>query len=233
MYCNEKFSGMYRGGDLATQSRHNSVGAQLQMGEKDILALGDAARISESLNYGPEQTVLQWWFGYDVVPKARTKLMVPKNEDLRLILSAIQLLGSMKAPFAVNETLQRFGFTVPEDGEELLQPPPVGAARQSDGQTIGQPERGNATMNRGQSAVADEDFLRSASQLIAEARREDLATLRGRIRAIVDHSDPVHQANELSNVIADLPGLLSRDTHQLAAWERVMGERLVEGLTGQ
>lgn len=134
-----KFAALYRGADLSTMSSSEGegTGASLQGEEKDILLTDDADVIKETL--APiSLKVLQWYFGYDVVPVAELQMVVPADEDGKFVLEASTKLADMGAPVSKSNTMERLGLQKADDANDLLKPSQA-AAPQFQQEYLGHP----------------------------------------------------------------------------------------------
>lgn len=117
-----KIAALYRGADLSTMSSSSDsegTGASLQGDEADLLERDDAADRSEELQQ-VERRVIEWTFGSDVEPLAKTEIIVPAREDQNLLLSATKMFVGMGARLPVADTLARFGMSEADDDEAVL-----------------------------------------------------------------------------------------------------------------
>lgn len=218
-------SALWRGADLSSMSSGAGAGtgASLQDGETEILEVDDALMISERLN-DIERLVIEWYFGRGVRPKAYIRLLVPQSEDLKLMLEAIQALVKLKAPIAVADVLERFGFAVPKEGEALL-----GESATNEPPKPGRPDPEAARVN---ADAAEDDFLRQASRLLAKASREDREQLVQQMKEVL-RSPEESLATRLNSFIAALPEQIGQDVAQVNAWQRILAGALINGWAGE
>ena len=111
---------LWRGSDLTTLSRNNSVGASLQCDETNILEEDDAAMISETLNAQVDKHVLQYIFG-ETQTKAYIKLMPTIRKSINDEVSLFKQMYEMGMPISISDMRERFGITTPSVGENVLQ----------------------------------------------------------------------------------------------------------------
>ncbi len=210
-----RLTALWRGGDLSSMSSKDGqgTGASLQGGESEIIEVDDALMISERLEE-IERMVIEWWFGRGVRPKAYIRLLVPQSEDLKLLLQAIQTLVQLKAPIAVNDVLERFGFAQPKDGEALL------------GETVAPVDPENARINA--DAVEDE-FLRKASRLLAKASAGDREQLVAQLKEVLRTPEETGLITALNSFVRGLPEQIGNDAEQVRAWEMILGSALING----
>ncbi len=114
---------LWRGADLGTQSHHGSgqgQGATLQQDETDALDEDRAQMLSETLNIHIDRRVIAFTFGAGVQPLARVRIRTRETRDLTFDLKAIAALVPLGLPISVADTLGRFGFSPPSQGEAVL-----------------------------------------------------------------------------------------------------------------
>lgn len=214
-----RLTAMWRGADLSTMSSNEGqgTGASLQDGETDILEFDDALTISETLNEA-ERTVLAYHFGADVEPLAYIRLLVPQREDLKLLLEVVTRLVALGAPFAIAEVLERFGWSMPKDKEQLLGKP------KAEPTTLDAVTQLNASKDN-----AEEKFLAGASRLLGKAGAEDRATLVVQLKEVLS-APKGQELNALKGFVERLPEQVGKDAAQVAAWEQLLMASLVNGL---
>lgn len=215
---------LWRGADLSSMSSGSGegTGASLQGEESDILEVDDALMISERLNE-VERTVIEWYFGAGVRPKAYIKMLVPQSEDLKLLLDAINALVKLGAPIAVNDVLERFGFGIPKAGAALLGQQAADTQDEEERQRQ-QQERARLNVDRSEDA-----FLAQASRLLAKASKEDRAELVGQLKEVLRMPDQGGLVTALNALVARLPEQIGKDTSQVRAWERLFATALLNG----
>lgn len=206
---------LYRGGDLKSMSstEGQGTGASLQNGEAEILEQHDALLISERLNE-IERLVIEWYFGRGVKPKAYIRLIVPQSEDLKLLITAIEMLTRLGAPVAVNDVLERFGFAQPKTGEALLAERPKSPSSDS---VI------NAAMDA---------FHRDAARLLARAGVSDRAALVEQLKEVLRTPDQ-SLSTALNAFVTKLPDSIGQDKAQVQAWEHLLATALISGWSGE
>jgi phage gp29-like protein len=113
---------LWRGGDLASMSRENGVGANAQSEETDELDADNAVWVSEVLNYALTRRVIGWHFGPDAPVLCelvlRTKTRPNVAEEMRVITEARQ----MGVRISKNWFVRRFGIVEADEDEEALAP---------------------------------------------------------------------------------------------------------------
>ena len=121
---------LWRGADLGTQSHHGTgqgQGALLQQDETDALDEDRAQLLSETLNTHIDRRVIAFTFGSGVTPLARVRIKTRESRDRDFELRAIGALVPLGLPISVADTLNRFGFPAPAEGEAVLKAPPTPA----------------------------------------------------------------------------------------------------------
>jgi len=120
--CDRAITILWRGNDLGTMSHHGTGGGQgamLQGDETAILTEDDAAWIADTLNTQIVPKVVKYTRGTSEV-KVEAQLLTRDRRDLQLDLQAIQILGPCGVPFSKADVLERFGWSEPLEGDELL-----------------------------------------------------------------------------------------------------------------
>jgi uncharacterized protein DUF935 len=214
--ADRRLAALWRGADLSSMSSGAGAGtgASLQDSEGEIIEVDDALTISERLEE-IERMVIEWWFGRGVKPKAYIRLLVPQSEDLKLLLQAIESLVKLKAPIAVNDVLERFGFAQPKAGEALL------------GEDS--KDQDNADAQRINADAAEDEFMRNASRLLAKASAEDRTQLVEQLREVLRTPEADGLVVALNAFIKGLPEQIGQDAAQVRAWERILGSALING----
>lgn len=231
---NRKFAALYRGADLSTMSGSTSTaaGASLQGEEADILERDDAADRSEDMQR-VEATVLRWYFGEDVDALAEGRIIVPDRAEQAAKLNATKVFVDMGARIGREEVLSDFGMSEAEPGEAVFTRAgaDTGQGSRVTGEELrvtGQEEETDPAMNARITEGGDE-MLAAASELLALARRDDMAALRGRLRDILVEQNPVMMRVALDDLNRDLPKFLESTPATDAAWERIMLTAIAEG----
>lgn len=108
-----RLAAMWRGADLSTMSSGMAAegsGASVQADEKDLLERADAADRSEELQQ-IDRRVIAWTFGRGVEPLAQSEIVVPRPEDVRMILEAAKVFIQMGARIGKADLMGRFGLS--------------------------------------------------------------------------------------------------------------------------
>ncbi len=230
-YIDRAFSSLYRGADLSSMSAGKDAagdGASLQGSEGDLLERDDAALISETL-HEIERRVIEWKFGPGTTPLAYLEIIVPERRDQVQRLAALKTLVDMGVAIAKDDAREEFGFSAPDDGEEVL-----GAAAQDVSPTaapdVGRlPSAGGVPKTGAQNAVAPE-FLAACLQAEAVARNADMAPLAAEFRKILGMNDPAAAQAALTALNARLPDFLNGEPASVAAWQDMMASAFCNGL---
>lgn len=120
--CDRRLSALWRGADLSTMSRQNSIGASLQAAERETLAADDARLIEEVVNGSLVPLVLGYTFGANTPALASFRLRRPPSQtdqDIK-IYDAMHRWG---VPVGLADIRERFGVATPDDGEEVVAGP--------------------------------------------------------------------------------------------------------------
>lgn len=108
-----RLAAMWRGADLSTMSSGMTAegsGASVQADEKDLLERADAADRSEELQQ-IDRRVIAWTFGRGVEPLAQSEIVVPRPEDVRMILEAAKVFIDLGARIGKADLMGRFGLS--------------------------------------------------------------------------------------------------------------------------
>jgi phage gp29-like protein len=111
---------LWRGADLSTMSRDRGYGASLQEKETCALEEDDAEMLTETLNRYVDEWVIRHVFGPDEKPLARVKVLVTPRECTTEDLRVDEFLLRHGAPLSLQETMNRYGRTLPKSGEPVL-----------------------------------------------------------------------------------------------------------------
>jgi phage gp29-like protein len=118
----EEMTRLWRGGDLGTSSKQNSVGASLQSAESEILEVDDAAMLSETLTLKVSRFALNWKFGPHAPQLAYIKVKAAEKQNTQLDLLIDQFLLAAGFPISKASAGERYGRALPKAGGDLLTP---------------------------------------------------------------------------------------------------------------
>jgi len=111
---------LWRGGDLASMSRENGVGSNVQQEETDDLDMDNAVWVSEIINHALTRRVISWYFGEDAPVLCelalRTKTRPNVTEEMKVISEA----RAMGVRVSKNWFVRRFGIVEADEDEEAL-----------------------------------------------------------------------------------------------------------------
>jgi len=99
---------LWRGGDLSTQSAQDSVGAELQDDEIDILDTDDTANCTDVLQEQLDRDVIRLVHG-DATPLAFIVINAPVKDDRKIELETDKSLGDMGYEEDLAELQRRYG----------------------------------------------------------------------------------------------------------------------------
>lgn len=219
------YAKLFRGGDLATQSRGNeSVGASLQVGEGDALLADDSELINETLNHGIDRPLIAYLF--DEEPLAYFRLTPPKRRNVEQDIRSAEFLSSRGARIGVADAMERLGWSAAQDGEETLQAPvptpaPVPGALPASAAANSESNDGNRLEDSGR-----DELLRGLDA--------DLEPVRSRLAAIEAIADPDIRRGRLEALLAEWDSLTAdilADPATAQALTRIGGAAMVNGLT--
>lgn len=236
---NRKFAALYRGADLSTMSsgQGDGAGASLQGDEADILERDDAADRSEDMQR-VEATVLRWYYGEDVDVLAEGRIVVPDRIEQKAKLDATKTFVDMGARINREEVLGEFGMSEAAEGEAIFHP--SGGVPGQESRVTGKDIASGLDLDLASDPAMNariveggDEMLSAAGELIAVARREDMAALRERLRTILMEQNPVMMRVALDDLNRDLPKYLESTPETDAAWERIMLTAVAEGWAAQ
>jgi hypothetical protein len=208
---------LWRGADLSTMSagQGQGQGASLQGDESHNLECDDAALASETLQR-VSRHVIEYTFGYGVLPLAYLKVVVPPKQDVDRDLKIDTFLRDSGAPLGVEATLERYGRTLPDKTDSLLQ-------RRISPQAV--PEQT-------EEALANELEDKARIEL-ARALATDLQPVRERIARILEIEDGDVMRQKLTLFLAELPALLksiTADPESARAMEALLAASIINGM---
>jgi phage gp29-like protein len=189
---------LFRGNDLGTHSKANSVGANVQQGEGDILETDDCVLVEETLATKVSRFVISWKHGPDVPVLAYLKFNRADKKDTDAELKVDEFLAGLKdqngrGVLAVQATLERYGRSMPEDDDDVFEVAAPPGKLPDPG--VEDPAFANAYAGK---PVAPEIVKH-----FADALAEDLQPLRSAIAAIENIADPELFRKKLEEFISD------------------------------
>lgn len=215
------YAGAFRGGDLSTESRAGAeVGANPQTDERIALLEDDARLVSETLNQGHDEPLIQYLFG--TKPKAWFQLLPPKRMAIEQDIRGAEFLVKHGVPVGQKTVRLRLGWPEPEEGDDLLEAPepepiaPMGAAQRP-----------------GLANERQTPFERRATEQLAQAVAADLAPIQRRLAAIEQITDPEIRRARLQALLVDLQSLetdILADPESARVLERIQGASVAVGL---
>ena len=120
---------LWRGADLSTISRESGIGASLQKDEPDLLAEGDAAMLTDTLNGQVCRPVIQALFGEE--PLARIAVRPGRQTGIATDLAIYKTAHEMGFTIDERDFRERFGMSELTRGQSAV--PGEGAAAVSAG----------------------------------------------------------------------------------------------------
>lgn len=190
---NDEMTRLWRGADLGTASKADSVGATLQESETDILQDDDAEMIGETLTGQVSRYVLQYYFG-DAPQLAYLRIKTAEKPNVAQELLVDDWLVKNGAPRAIKDVLEMYNRPVPDPGEPLLKapaPPPMPGAPGKPGDPATEPEGKTEQANAANDPIAPTPgFADAANAAVAKAISEDHAPLWDALNSIADITDP-------------------------------------------
>jgi phage gp29-like protein len=216
---NEEMTRLWRGSDLGTSSKSDSVGASLQGDESEILEVDDAAMLSETLTLKVSRFALNWKFGPDAPQLAYIKIKASEKQDTQLDLLIYQFLLTAGFPISQSNASERFGVPIPKDGEDLLTAPAAPDPKESNPDTS--------------IANAQRTLEESSRLLLASAVQDDLSHVLSRLNDILQIEDGELFLKKLQAFAADFPQFkkdILADPAAARALQPILGAALANGL---
>lgn len=226
---------LWRGGDLSTMSRSGSgaSGALPQLNQEDELAEADSILLSEALNFYFDRWVIRYQFGAPA-PKARFKIIPPKNTDTAKEIAVDQFLMSVGVPMAIADLQNRYGRPAPDEGEKLAvaAAPAGGAAGAGIGKGIGD-EPATGPLSLGNIAVQVAAFKAEAMKRMSLAQAKALAPLADRIKSAAAIDNDEQRQAAMAEIKKDLPKIFRRvndgSGELIKRFEEILSSALVSG----
>lgn len=227
-----RIAALCRGADLSTISSSgrggsgSGRGASLQKDEEVILTEDDCLMISETLNAQVDKLVIQHTQG-SAVPKAYVKIIPPQERDVVADIATDTFLLDSGAPIAISDALERYGRTMPEEGEPLLKMPPQIKQNNPLAKDAADNERAanqNAQVN---------DFLSASKKLLGISFAAAMQPLRKPLMTALNAANDEQFAAALANVKTALEtsarGII-QDQQSADDWQKIFGASFVNGL---
>ena len=189
---------IWRGTDTASSVKPNSVGASVQQDESEIFETDDAQILEDTLHERLTKYALFWKFGEDCPIYARVELKTTPKDTTTSDLAIDEFLS----PFGLltkKATCERYNRPIPEDGDEILEPPPPPIPLGPDGkpkQMPGKPQFGNAAL--------DTALLDKSIGGVADGWRKMMAPLAERLAGIAEIPDETLARAAMAKLKRDL-----------------------------
>ena len=230
-------SAIWRGGDLATMSASDSVGSEMQDGEKEILEDADIEMIEGTLNRKVVPNVIWYTRGTRAI-KASFVINRPHRQDTEQERETDTFLIQAGCPVSINDLLERYGRPQPDEGEALAtwseSGNPAAAELVNANPLVALL---NAAANTQESVVELGDrkaarLQQAAVKALAEAVQSDLRPLANRLQDALALEDDAAMLAELRKIQGELPtmlALVNKDPAAAAAIEDAMSAALING----
>ena len=225
---------IWRGGDLSTISRgDDAVGASLQSEEKDLLLGADVEMLTEALREYIDRPALQFLFGTDA-PLAYVQIKLPADVDAEREMKITAHLVKHGAAVAVEDELERFERTQPDDKETLLRAPTgaAGSTPDSPAEPGGDETARDRLANILQGGRAEQQFFNAALSQLGVGVTADLGAFLDRLFRASEIHDEDAFSNELRAIQREIPAAFRQamaDPKTARAMERALGSALVDG----
>lgn len=222
-------SAIWRGADLSTISagHGHGQGASLQGEESDLMEAGDALLLSETLNMQVENRVIAYAFGEGTKPLAYGRITIPPKQDVVGDIAIDKFLVEAGADMGMTDAMERYGRSLPDDGERLLKksvvPNPFGGNGNGNGNgntPFGinggrpQPELNGETEPIEQANESRRLLKRTQDELL-NVQSAAIGPLRERLAGILELTNETAFRAALKKLREDMPNLLvnvKRDT---------------------
>lgn len=239
-YTDRLIATLLRGGDLSTISRDQGAGASLQGDESNLMQQDDCALLSGAFNMQVVRPLIEHLFGYGTRPLAYLFIKPEERKDVNLEMAVDKHLRSMGAPLSVEDLLERYGRTMPDDDETLIGPEPQNgrAAEQQPGKgkkkpdpasSIEDPESSDQELENSYTPEELATFVDGMKQFLAEARIKDHASIIAELTEIASMDDTPEVEVRLAEFLAALPESIGMDAAQTEAWEAYLGSSFLNG----
>ena len=249
---------LWMGGDLSTMSKDNqAVGSDAQADGSDTLEQDDAMLVTETLNAQVDTKVIEWMFGEGTKPLAYVKVIVPPKLDHAKEILIDDHLAKYQIPVSLKGLVERYGRTLPMEGEEIVEAAvektdepsdepsdePLDeeaeetgenpfSLTESDSEKEETDEEGFANIKLGKAAF-QRRFLKNALATMARSTSDALAPMRDEVRAILEMPNETMHLAALAtfrDTLADKLKAVNAHPANAAALENVIAASLFNGL---
>ncbi len=220
---------IWRGGDVASISAEDAIGAESQDEEKELLEKDDAEILESTLN----TQVLPWVIWYtrgtrDVQCEFRINVPGRRNVDASIKIDTFLLDAGV--PMAKADLAERYGRPLP--GKDELKPEDL-ATPVTRSPSVPMPNALSASLEQRDEAAL-EALIRNGMEAALEADRQDNRPLAERLYGILElEDDPELMHAALVQLKRDLPALAAQlvEAPALAtALENLLGPSLINGI---
>lgn len=215
-----------RGADLSTISSKDGAGASLQGDETILLEADDCELCSETLNVQLGRQVIRYLFGADTEPLAYLRINPPTQQDVDQDIKVDSHLIKNGVPMAVADMAERYGRTLPDDGEDLVKPRQTQKPANDPDRKPDPEEAPPPPGQENELQTAEEEALRTAVNA-------DLAPVRAALEAILRGRNEQEQRDRMAELQLQWPEILKAvlDGDSLEhAMERIFSQAFVSGL---
>lgn len=228
--CDRMMSVLYCGGDLASLSGKDSIGASIQREEKAELEQDDAELVEEALNKQVLPYVMHYTLGTPEL-KVRLNILCPRRQDAKIEIITDKFLISHGVPIAKADLAERYNRALPDEGEDLAVAPVRNTPALPTANSL---PLANAlqTASRRRAEAVQAQLIDAAVDAAVLAQRNDVRPLAERLYAVLELEDIANMYVALNQLRKDLPGLVPDllDRPELAeVLENAMGAGLLNG----
>jgi len=213
---------LWRGADLSTMSKGDSVGASTQADESALIESDDALAIEETLHEQATKPALRYLFGDGVEPLAYLKL---KTRDTKRAseIAELKALSEIGVPLSLTAIRERFALPTPTDAEDTLgivstSAPTVPAA------------------NAEEIDAGIDDYVDESALALTQAMRADFGTL---AQSLLEAAESATSEEDLKARLKVIQAMLPDALKTLAessvtkAYEAITAGAFFNGLTTQ
>ena len=207
---NRAMATLWRGGDLSTMSKgQQAVGSNSQQDDCDMLQKDDAIMISGTCQAQLDKPLLKYLFGPDIEALAYFKLKVPDAPATAAEVAVDQFLLSCGAKIGLQDTMERYGHPVPDEGDELLTAPKAVTSEQVTSDKPGNADASDLeTLSNSAPDLATSHSPLATDLAVYRAIASDMQPVADRLAKIMTISDLAVRNQKLLALQADLAQLL-------------------------
>lgn len=206
-YLDRCISVLWRGGDMATQSRADNAvgGVEAQGDERDAVTAADAAFVEEVFDTQIVQPILRRVFGDGVAQKVMFRFAKSKRENVSV--AAAKLTAAREAGLEVSKAwaYDALGIEPPKEGEETLTFPQREVAAMNARDVLANADGKSEGERIGESKDAQwKEFLLALAELRETKEEEFSDALKAFQRRFPELADEVLSRNDAAELLAEV-----------------------------